>query len=68
MSATRPIPRVTLTRQEAADSLGCSVDHFARHVQPELAVVRSSRLVLIPVSELERWVAEKAERVLAEAG
>jgi hypothetical protein len=29
-----------------------------------LRVVRSGRLVLIPVRELERWAAENAERVL----
>lgn len=62
---SRHVPRVTLSRQEAADALGVSVDHFARHIQPELEVVRSGRLVLIPVSEIERWVAERAERVLA---
>jgi hypothetical protein len=36
MSATaisrRPLPRVALTRTEAADSLGMSVDSFERHV------------------------------------
>jgi excisionase family DNA binding protein len=68
VSPTRHVPRVTLTRQEAADSLGCSVDHFERHVQPDLRVVRSGRLVLIPLPELERWASENAERVLVERG
>ena len=31
-----PVPRVTLTREEAAASLGVSVAHFRRHVQPDL--------------------------------
>ena len=42
------VPRVALTRQEAAAALGVSVDHFERHVLPGLRVIRSGRLVLIP--------------------
>ena len=67
MSSPRHFPRVTLTRQEAADSIGVSLDHFERHVQPDLRVVRSGRLVLVPLPELKRWAAENAEAVLAEA-
>ena len=51
-----PVPRYTLTRREAAASLGISINHFERKVQPELKVVLSGQLVLIPVVELERWV------------
>ena len=54
-----------LTRSEAAASLGMSLNHFARHVQPELKVVPSGQLVLIPISELERWVQRHA-RLLVE--
>jgi excisionase family DNA binding protein len=63
----RPVPRITLTRAEAANSLGMSVDHFERHVQPELRVVRSGRLVLVPVAELEKWSERNAELVLSGA-
>jgi len=56
----RPIPRFALTREEAAASLGMSVDSFERHVQPHLRLVRKGRLRLVPVSELERWVEENA--------
>jgi hypothetical protein len=49
-----PVPRHTLTRREAAASLGISLNHFERKVQPELKVVISGQLVLIPVAELER--------------
>jgi hypothetical protein len=35
-------------------------------VQPELKVVPSGQLILIPVSELERWVQRRA-RFLVEA-
>ncbi len=57
---SQPVPRYTLTRKEAAASLGISLNHFERRVQPELKVVISGQLVLIPVVELERWVRQRA--------
>jgi hypothetical protein len=51
-----PLPRYTSTRREAAASLGVSINHFERKVQPELKVVLSGQLILIPVAELERWI------------
>jgi excisionase family DNA binding protein len=60
----RDVPRFSLTRSEAATSLGVSVDFFEQHVQPELRLVRRGRLVLVPVAELERWVAQNAARTL----
>ncbi len=59
-----PVPRYTLTRREAAASLGISINHFERKVQPELKVVLSGQLVLIPVTELERWVQSHAHRLV----
>jgi hypothetical protein len=56
--------RVALTRREAADSLGMSVDHFERHVLPDLRVIRSGRLVLVPVAELRRWADRAAALTL----
>jgi hypothetical protein len=56
----RPVPRVTLTKSEAAVALGISVDSFERHVQPDLRVIRRGRMRLVPVRELERWAAENA--------
>ena len=64
---SRPIqavPRYTLTRREAAASLGISLNHFERKVQPELKVVLSGQLVLIPVAELERWVHRHARLIV----
>jgi hypothetical protein len=58
------VPRLALTRQEAAQSLGISIDHYERHVLPELRVVRSGRLVLVPVDELRRWVDDHAALTL----
>lgn len=63
---SRPLPRYTLTRREAAAALSISLNHFERHVQPELKVVPLGQLILIPVSELERWVQRHA-RFLVEA-
>lgn len=60
------VPRFALTRQEAAASLGVSVDHFERHIQSDLRLIRSGRLRLVPVDELKRWAAENAEHVLGE--
>lgn len=59
-----PEPRLSLNKQEAAACLGVSVDSFERHVQPDLRVIRRGRLRLFPVAELERWIAENAERPL----
>lgn len=52
--------RVALTRQEAAEALGVSVDHLERYVLGELRVIHCGRLVLVPVGELDRWANEHA--------
>lgn len=59
-----PVPRVALTREEAAASLGMSLDSFERHVQPDLRMIRRGKLRLVPVRELERWATEAAESTL----
>lgn len=61
---TAAVPRLALTKVQAAEALGMSVDSFERHVQDELRLVRRGRLVLVPVRELERWLDEEADRVL----
>ena len=50
-----PVPRVALTREEAAASLGVSLSHFERHIQPELRLIYSGSTRLVPLRELERW-------------
>jgi hypothetical protein len=60
-----PIPRLALTREEAAAALGMSIDSFERHVQPTMRLVRLGRMRLVPVRELERWLDEHAERTVA---
>jgi hypothetical protein len=62
-----PIARITLTRTEAAEALGMSLDSFERHVQPEVRLIRRGRMRLVPVAELEQWSDRHAERVLEEA-
>jgi hypothetical protein len=62
-SRDRPIeavPRRLLTRAEAAASLGMSVAHFERHVQPFVRVVPSGQLLLIEPASLDRWVQDNA--------
>lgn len=58
------VPRYLLTRQEAADSLGVSLDTFERRVQPFLRVVPCGQLVLVPPAELQRWVAENTQALV----
>lgn len=57
-------PADGLTPVEAAESIGVSRDFFDEHVLPELRVVRRGRKVLVPVPELERWLAESAALTL----
>jgi hypothetical protein len=56
-------PRLALTREEAADALGVSVDHFDEHIRPHLRVIYSGRKRLWSVKELERWLDENATAV-----
>lgn len=55
--------RLALTKREAAEAIGVSVDSFERHVQHELKIVRRGSLRLIPVRELEAFLERNAERV-----
>ncbi len=55
------VPRVALTREEAAASLGIGLDSFERHVQPEVRMIRRGKLRLVPIVELERWADAQAE-------
>jgi excisionase family DNA binding protein len=57
-------PALALTVQEAAAALSVSYDTFHEQIEPELRIVRIGRRKLIPVAELERWLAENAERTL----
>ena len=54
------LPRLLLTRDEAARSLGMSLRHFQRHVQPSLPCVYCGQLRLYRLSDLDRWVDAEA--------
>jgi excisionase family DNA binding protein len=56
--------RLALSKCEAADALGVSVDFLEEHVMHELRVVRRGRRRLIPVRELERWLDANASFAL----
>ncbi len=53
-------PRLGLTVEEAAEAVGMSESSFKRHVQPELRIVRRGSLRIIPVPEIEKWLAGNA--------
>jgi hypothetical protein len=59
---TQAIPRIALTREEAAASLGMSLDSWERYVQPEIKMLWLGRMRLVPVVELERWCERQAKR------
>jgi excisionase family DNA binding protein len=65
MPDVAPIPRVALTRTEAAASLGMSLDSFERWVQPSIRLVYLGKMRLVPISELQAWVESHAERTLS---
>lgn len=56
----RAVPRLLLSRREAAQALGMSLRHFQRHVQPKVRCVYSGQLRLYPLKDLERWAEEHA--------
>ena len=56
--------KLLVTRQEGAEMLSMSLNHFERHVQPELKVVLCGQLVLIPLAELERWIHRHAHHLV----
>jgi hypothetical protein len=51
----RSVPRVLLSRVEAAEALGMSLAHFERHVQRDLPCVYSGSLRLFPIAALQAW-------------
>jgi hypothetical protein len=64
--------RLAVSKAEAAEMLGMSVDSFERHVLGELRTARprgpngEGRLRLIPVSELQNWLERHSARALGD--
>lgn len=63
-AAGRVVPRIALTPDEAANSIGVGRSMFYEQILPELRVVRIGRKRLIPVRELETWTERNAARTL----
>lgn len=61
---TAPVPRLSLNIEEACAALNVSWDIWRQHIEPDVRLVRIGRRKLVPVAELERWLAEHAETVL----
>ncbi len=61
---TGAVPRVALTREEAAASLAMSLDSFERYVQSSIRMLRCGRMRLVPLAEIVRWADEHAERTV----
>jgi hypothetical protein len=59
-----PVPRLSLTVQEACAAIGVSWDTWREHVEPDVKLVRLGTRKVVPVAELQRWLAENAETVL----
>lgn len=57
MSVTAERPALAISREEAAEMIGVSLDTFERHVQPHLRTVRAGRRILVPVAALEAFLA-----------
>ena len=58
-----PTNPILVTRKEAAEMLGVSLDFFKDNVQPELRIVkRGSRFVRVPVEELHEWSRRNSAR------
>jgi excisionase family DNA binding protein len=62
LTVIEAVPRLALRKAEAAESIGVSVDHFERYVQPEIRAVYSGARRLFPVTELARWLEREAQR------
>lgn len=65
MAAKRRIdpPRLALSVEEAAASVGMSHDAFKRHVFDQLRWVRAGRCKRVPVRVLEDWLLDNAEKL-----
>ena len=56
------VPRIALTRTEAAAALGMGATSFDQYVAPHVRMIRLGKIRLVAVKELERWCDEVAER------
>jgi hypothetical protein len=59
--ATYELPKLALSIEEACGALGISWDLWNEHVAGEVRMVRLGRRRLVPVVEIQKWLAEHAE-------
>jgi hypothetical protein len=59
-----PVPRLSLKVEEACEALGVSWAVWKQHIEPDVRLVRIGARKLIPVVELERWLAVNASTTL----
>ena len=59
----RALPRLSVSPDEAAEMLGVSRDYFDEHILPDLRIIRRGRRILVPLTELERWLDQTATSV-----
>ncbi len=55
-------PRLALNIAEACAALGIAELTFKNEVLPAIKTIRLGRRVLVPVSELQRWLEREASR------
>jgi hypothetical protein len=60
MKRHREVPRLALTRTEAAESLGMGTTSFDETVRPHVRAYRDGKLRLDSVDELKRWLDENS--------
>jgi excisionase family DNA binding protein len=63
VKASYELPKMALSIEEACGALGISWDLWHEHVEPEVRMVRLGRRRLVPVAELQKWLAAHAELV-----
>lgn len=56
------VPRIALTRTEAAAALGMGATSFDQYVAPHVKMIRLGKIRVVAVDELERWCESVAER------
>lgn len=59
-----PVPRLALNVEQACAALGVSWDVWREHIEPDIHLVRIGTRKLVPITQLERWLADHAETTL----
>jgi hypothetical protein len=61
LGAQPTVPRIALTKEEAAKALGMSVRSLDKYVVPDVKMIRRGKIVLIPTRELDAWANRVAD-------